>query len=207
MDHADTDFAATAATATIDAVVDDQWAGFGEAGAWLTGAERVDLVRIARDPDADVDLDAPTSAAAAAVAHEAASITARTIDDLESSGLPRERYVEIVGVVSRVTAIDTYERGIGRITRALPPARPGEPNRSVVTAARRRAGWVPTVGAIGPPSALTAVPAEAVAQEALHGALYLSYADMADQRAERGLTRAQMELVAARVSWLNDCVF
>lgn len=110
------------------------------------------------------DADAPTRAAAA-VAHEAASITARTIDDLESSGVPASG-------TSRSSAW----------------------------------GWVPTVGAIGPPSALSAVPAEAAAQEALHGVLYLSYADMADQRAERGLTRAQMELVAARVSWLNDCV-
>jgi hypothetical protein len=207
MDRADTDSAAAAAAAAIDTVVADQWAGLGEAGVWLTGAERVDLIRLTRDQRVDVDVDAPTRAAAAAVAHEAASITARTVDDLESSGLPRERYVEIVGVVSRVAAIDTYERGVGRTPRALPPARPGEPSRSVVTAARRRAGWVPTVGAIGPPSALTAVPAEAAAQEALHGVLYLSYADMADQRAERGLTRAQMELVAARVSWLNDCVF
>ncbi len=35
----------------------------------------------------------------------------------------------------------------------------------------------------------------------------LSYPDMADLNAERGLTRAQMELVAARVSYLNDCLF
>ncbi len=54
---------------------------------------------------------------------------------------------------------------------------------------------------------ISAVPAEAAAQETLHGALYLSYPDMADLHAERGLTRAQMEFVAARVSYLNDCLF
>jgi hypothetical protein len=198
---------AAAATAAIDDVVDDQWSRLGEPGTWLTGAERVDLIRIVRDPDAAVDLDVPTSRAAAAVAHDAASITAESVDGLESGGLARERYVEIVGVVSRVVAIDTYERGLGRPPRDVPTDRPGEPTRSVVATARRRAGWVPTVGAIGPPSALSAVDAEATAQEALHGALYLPYADMVDLHAERGLTRAQMELVAARVSYLNDCLF
>jgi hypothetical protein len=199
--------AATAATAAIDDVVDDQWSRLGEPGTWLTGAERVDLIRIARDRDAAADVDAPTREAAVAVAHDAASITAASVDDLESGGLARERYAEIVGVVSRVVAIDTYERGLGRPPRAAPTTRPGEPSQSVVATARRRAGWVPTVGAIGPPSALSAVAAEAAAQETLHGVLYLSYADMADLRAKRGLTRAQMELVAARVSYLNDCLF
>jgi alkylhydroperoxidase family enzyme len=207
MERVDSDPRATAATTAIDTVIDDQWSGLGSAGSWLTGAERVDVIRVARDRTAGVELDPATRTAAVAVAHEAAAITARTVDDLEADGLTRERYVEVVGVVSRVAAIDTYERGVGRAPRELPRPRPGEPSRAVVTTARRRAGWVPTVGAIGPPSALTAVPAEAVAQEELHGVLYLSYADMADLRAERGLTRAQMELVAARVSWLNDCVF
>lgn len=198
---------ATAATAAIDAVIDDQWSRLGDPGTWLTGAERTDLIRIARDGGGAVSLDGATKKAAHAVAHDAASIAAVFVDDLESSGLARERYVEIVGVVSRIVAIDTYERGLGRAPRDVPTDRPDEPSRSVVTTARRRAGWVPTVGAIGPPSALSAVAAEAAAQEALHGALYLSYADMVDLHAERGLTRAQMELVAARVSYLNDCLF
>ena len=207
MDTVDSNTAANSATAAIDGVVDDQWSRLGEAGTWMTGDERIDLIRIARDPAAEVDVDLPTRTAAAAVAHRAASITARTVDDIESGGLRRERYVEIVGVISRVIAIDTFERGIGRAPREVPTARPGQPSRSVVAAARRRAGWVPTVGAIGPPTALEAVPAEAAAQETLHGALYLSYPDMADLHAERGLTRAQMEFVAARVSYLNDCLF
>lgn len=207
MDTVDSNTAANSATAAIDAVIDEQWQRLGEAGIWMTGDERIGLIRIARDPAADVDVDLPTRTVASAVAHSAASITARTVDDAESGGLRREQYVEIVGVISRVAAIDTFERGIGRPVRDLPTPRPGEPSRSVVAAARRRAGWVPTVGAIGPPTALNAVPTEAGAQESLHGALYLSYPDMADLHAERGLTRAQMELVAARVSFLNDCLF
>lgn len=194
-------------TAAIDTVVDDQWSRLGAAGTWLTGDERVELIRIARNDATHHDVGPPLRIAAMAVAHRAATFTAGAIDDVESGGVSREQYVEIVGVVSRIAAIDTYERGLGRGPRDVPSVRPGEPTRSVVAEARRRAGWVPTVGAIGPTTALTAVPAEAAAQESLHGVLYLSYPEMADLQAQRGLARAQMELVAARVSFLNDCLF
>ena len=194
-------------SAGIDAVVDDQWSRFGEAGTWLTGAERAELTRIARSEATPPDVKVPIRTAAVAVAHHAATVTADLVDDLESRGVSREQYVEIVGVVSRAIAIDTYDRGLGRELREVPAAGPGEPGRATVAAARRRAGWVPTVGPIGPPTALDAVPAEAAAQESLHAVLYLSYPEMADLHAQRGLTRAQMELVAARVSYLNDCLY
>lgn len=198
---------ASAITTTIDAVIDVQWSRFGEPGVWMTGAQTVDVLRLALRPDAANASDDPASEAASLVAHRAASTTADSVEQLESRGLRREHFVEIVGVVSRGIAIDTYERGIGRTPRDLPTPRPGPPSGDVVAGARRRAGWVPTVGAIGPPTALDAVPPEADAQEALHGALYLSYAEMGDLHAASGLTRAQMELVAARVSYLNDCLF
>jgi len=191
----------------IDSVIEAQWARLGAAGTWMDAAERTALVGLARDPDASEHDDDPATVAATLVAHRAPSITRGTVDDLETRGLRREHYVEIVGVVGRIVAIDTYERGIGRATRPAPAVRTGPPTREEVPAARRRAGWVPTVGAIGPPTALDSVPAEAAAQEELHGALYLAYADMVDLHAVRGLTRAQMELVAARVSHVNDCHF
>jgi len=191
----------------IDSVIDDQWARLGAAGTWMDGAERAVLVGLVRSPDASEHDGDPATVAATLVAQRAPSITRDTVDDLEGRGLRREHYVEIVGVVSRIAAIDTYERGVGRAVRPTPDVRSGSPTREEVPAARRRAGWVATVGAIGPPTALGSVPAEAAAQEELHGALYLAYADMVDLHAARGLTRSQMELVAARVSHLNDCHF
>lgn len=129
------------------------------------------------------------------------------VDAIETAGIDRSTYVEIVGIVSRVAAIDTFDRGIGRSARPLPNAIEGYPSRETVTDARRRAGWVSTVGAIRPPTALTSVRREAADQEALHEVLYLSYGGMADLDVDRGLHRTQMELVAARVSLLNDCFF
>lgn len=191
----------------IDAVIAHQWSGLGGPGTWMTGTQRRELIGLARDPATTDGATGPAATAATLVAHRAATITGDTVDELETGGLRREHYVEVVGVISRIAAIDTYERGLGRAPRSIPAILSGLPSREQVPAARRRAGWVPTVGAIGPPSALDSVPDEAAAQEALHGALYLSYADMNDLHAVRGLTRAQMELVAARVSYLNECHF
>lgn len=193
----------------IDDVIDDQWRRFGEPGTWLTGDERVAVVRAARSaPPLDED-DAPVTITEVAglVSHRAATIGSDTVDLIEAAGIDRSTYVEIVGLVSRATAIDTFERGIGRRPRELPEPADGEPSRESAPEARRRAGWVSTVGAIGPPTALTSVPREAADQEALHGALYLSYSGMSDLDVDRGLHRTQMELVAARVSLLNDCFF
>lgn len=192
----------------IDAVIDEQWRGLGEPGTWLDAPQRVAVARTARaEPSGSIVTPDSIEAVADRVAHAAATIDADVVDAIESAGIERTTYVEIVGIVSRVVAIDTFERGIGRGQRTLPEQVGGTPTRAVVPEARRRAGWVPTVGAIGPPSALTSVRREATDQERLHTALYLSYSGMADLDADRGLHRTQMELVASRVSLLNDCFF
>ncbi len=192
----------------IDGVIDEQWRSLGEPGTWLAGSQRLAVVRSARAHPTTAPAE-PTSLEEVArlVAHHASTITADTVDAIEAAGIDRTTYVEIVGIVSRVVATDTFDRGIGRSRRALPDAFDGSPSREPVTDARRRGGWVPTVGAIGPPTALTSVRREAADQEALHEVLYLSYRGMADLDATRGLHRSQMELVAARVSLVNDCFF
>lgn len=195
-------------SSAIDGAVDEQWRTLCEAGTWLDGSRRRAVVHAAREP-AGATPAQPRSIedVARLVARHASTITADSVDAIEAAGIDRTTYVEIVGIVSRVAAIDTFDRGIGRPPRALPDTIGGTPSREPVADARRRAGWVPTVGAIGPPTALTAVRREAGDQEALHGVLYLSYGGMADLDADRGLHRTQMELVAARVSLLNDCFF
>lgn len=194
--------------AEIGDVIEQQWRCLGETGTWLDGPQRVAAARAARSERPEVPR-APVSIVdvARSVAHQAAAITVETVDAIEAAGIDRATYVEIVGIVSRVVAIDTFDRGVGRGQRALPDPLGGAPTKVTVPDARRRAGWVPTVGAIGPPTALSSVPREAADQQALHAALYLSYQGMADLDADRGLHRTQMELVAARVSLLNDCFF
>ena len=56
-------------------------------------------------------------------------------------------------------------------------------------------------------NALALVPAEAAAQEDLHGPLYLTYEEMQGRPFERALTRTQMEIVAVCTSLLNECFY
>ena len=59
------------------------------------------------------------------------------------------------------------------------------------------------------PTALSALPRENAAKAALGAAWYITdkVIHQYDVEPGRELTRPQMELVAARTSWLNECFF
>lgn len=129
------------------------------------------------------------------------------VDQLAAEGLGASTYVEILGLVARLQAVDTFCFGIGAELPELAEAADGEPSGSEAQDARVQGGWVPTVGPASPPNALTLIPSEHEAMHDLHGALYLAVEDMGDLNADRGLHRTQMEFVAARTSLLNECYF
>lgn len=194
----------------VDRFLDREWERLAAAGTWWTGAERVAVAataRAARDgADRPIGLPDPAAEAAERLSIEAHHVSAAWLDELERRGLERVAYVEILGVVSRIRAVDTALFGLGHPERPLPAPAAGEPSRET-TRAQVDGGLVPTIGRAGPPNALSSVPDEHEALHDLHGAMYLSLEEMRDLRIERGLDRAQMELVAARTSLLNDCFF
>lgn len=201
----------TALAPELTSGLDREWDRMAASGTWFTGAERVALAAVARAArehhDAPVvDLPAPAVEAAARLSVDP-HVDQAWIDDLAAGGLAIEPYVEILGVVSRIAAIDTFLFGVGLPLRALPTETSSdEPTRQVVADAVVQGALVPTVGVPFPPTALTAVPAEAEALGDLHTVLYLSMVEMGDQQIVRdGLNRIQIELVAARTSLLNDC--
>ena len=116
-------------------------------------------------------------------------------------------YVELVGVVSRTTAVDTFHRALGAALPLFPDAVPGSPSGITDEAARPGPAWVPMVGGSSIVGALSAVPSEAAAQEDMHGPLYLTYEQMENLHFLRGLSRPQMELMAARASAINECFY
>ena len=191
--------------------IDREWARLAAPGTWWTGAERVEIAAVARAARAGVPL--PTTGLAGAAVKAAARLSADPHVDLawgeglEQRGLERPAYVEILGVVARLDAVDTFRFGIGAPTRPLPDPRAGEPSRAGVAEAEIDGGFVPTVGPAFPTSALSAVAAEQEAQEELHGVLYMTIEQMGDLEIELDLGRAQIEFVAARTSLLNDCFF
>jgi hypothetical protein len=117
------------------------------------------------------------------------------------------RYVEVLGLVSRLVAVDTFVVALGQQPVEIPDAVPGSPTGDIDESATIDGGWVPTVGQAWPPTALSLVPAELDGMLTIHDAFYLSMEQMADNDISRGLHRTEMELIAARTSLLNECFF
>jgi hypothetical protein len=142
---------------------------------------------------------------------------------ITASGIAETEYVEIVSVIAHVVALDTFARGLGVEPRPLPAARKGEPSRYRPAEARQTDAWVPALAwgqaglkeadlVSGPVSnirrALTLVPDEARSFFDLAAHQYLSGAQMFDFSKEyRAITHAQIELLAARVSAINQCTY
>ena len=153
-------------------------------GTWLSGPERVAVAREARAArtftDADTELPALLTEAAQSVSAAAALITREWVAGLGARGLATEQYVEVVGIVSRLAAVDCYVRGVGSTAEPLPDPLPGEPARERNGQVRWRNAFVPTHPEDGALYALSAVPAEELGRDRLHAQLYLSTEQMAD---------------------------
>src|SRR5580704_4157680 len=159
-------------------------------------------------------------------------LTRRWFDGIVALGTSDAEYVEIVGVIATVLSIDTFCRSIGVPPHALPQPIAGEPHcRRPSTAHQRGEAWVPMIhpkdleGNLdteeeralgvywgGIPSnirrALSLVPDEAYAWFQLVETQYLRGKwmwDFANQY--RAITHAQIELIAGRVSVLNQCFY
>jgi alkylhydroperoxidase family enzyme len=145
-------------------------------------------------------------------------------DGIMASGLSDAEYVEIVGVVALTAGVDYFARSLGVTPLPLPAPLPGAPTRRRPASARGGTAWVPMIApedATGSEAdlygdapvvpnivrALSLVPDEVRALWRSSNAHYLPVAQIPDPSARRALDRMQMELVAARVSALNQCFY
>lgn len=180
-------------------------------GTWFTGRQRTHIAEAARG---ERDPDTPAEIAARRIHDAPADIRRDWLAELEAGGLTLAEYVEVLGIVARLRAFDTFCFGVGRDSFELREPLDGAPARTTVDDVEFEGAWVPTVGVAFPPSILSSVPAENEAMHDAHGILYLAPSGepegytMGNMHVVRdGLTRSQIEFVAARTSLLNDCFF
>ena len=151
---------------------------------------------------------------------DAARLSEQAIQEVSADGLDDGRYVEIVSVVSTVLGIDSFCDALGLAWLPLPEAQPGEPSKYRPAEARPDVGWVPMIpsGENGSNEAdifaATFVPnvfrAMSLVPDAVRNLRRLSayyVQSVGDTSLRTSLDRPQIELIAARVSALNECFY
>ncbi len=143
-----------------------------------------------------------------------------------SSDLGEEAYVELLSVAAITVAIDTFDRACGTRLRTLPAALPGNPSRLRPAGAKPGLGWMAmlapedvapedpplyaSAGRIGGNvhRALSLVPQAMMQFWDMFEEMYLPQDAMRDfEREYRAISHAQIEMLAARVAVLNQCVY
>ncbi len=144
--------------------------------------------------------------------------------------MDEERYVELVSVVAITVAIDTFRLAVGLELLALPVVHHGEPRRRRPVGIRHDLAWVGTLAPedVSPNDpdiyltrrdptlrsganiqrALSLVPSAMTQWWDMLEIMYMPGPWMRDfTREYRAVSHAQIEMLAARVSALNRCVY
>lgn len=157
---------------------------------------------------------------------DAARLSKSWVEKLLASGsLSDGHYVELLGVTVSVLCIDAFHRALGLPLEPLPAPAPGPASGYRPAAASDGVGWVPMIPggeARGPEAdlyqkgraanvlrAMSLVPDCVRRMKDLSMVQYIPLDQLANPSADpgRALSRAQIELVAGRVSAVNECFY
>jgi hypothetical protein len=148
-----------------------------------------------------------------------------TYQQARRAGLSDPEFAEMVAIVSFIVNLDVYARGIGVPLRPFVKPQSDNPTRELPVEAVLERAFVPTIpnppegGAIAKElygsfkpyimRALSIVPDEFRAHLELEQAQYILLPRIMDfdYNHHEGLTRPQVEVVAGRVSAINDCFY
>ncbi len=226
------------------------WDSLARPGTWWTAAERIAIaqqVRASRhcslcrerkqalSPNAvegrhngSDDATAPLSIATIDAVHRIVTDPGRLVrglvDAMIADGLSDAHYIELVGIVCVVTAIDGFARTIGAEQAPFPSPRPGDPARLRPKHLVDDGYWTPTIPFIDGQSTglyehanfmpnvgrgLSLVPQATRTAQDLMLAHYMPYTSVISnyEPPNRPIDRMQIELVAGRVSAKNDCFY
>jgi hypothetical protein len=157
------------------------------------------------------------------IATDPGRLTRAVYEQALAAGLSDGQYVEILGTVVTLVSIDAFCLAIGTPVHPLPEPVPGEPSQYRPASAKSGEAWVPMIPAADAQAAesdlwpggrtgnviraMSLVPDEVRGLKDLSAAYYLPIESMGDMSFSRAIGRAQIELVAGRVSALNECFY
>ena len=199
------------------------WRWLAAPGSWWTGAEHLEMARLVRAARAvrneppwlrksALEDAGPLPAAAREVVQRVA-IDAHQLDQKWSEAMIAKlgdaAYVEAAAVAAITTAVDAFAETIGAKLEMLPEPLPGEPDRKRAEGVGDDGAWVAMTTPFQGPNvarALSLVPGAQMTFFGLVGSMY-AMSDFQTLVWDRPLTRPQVELVAARVSAVNECFY
>ena len=202
------------------------WERISRPGCHWSGAERVAIAAQARaawtrpgsrpPPGAEPSHPAGPLPAAAAEAVRTIVVDAQAIDRAWfrriGDALGDGAYVELAAVAVQLIAVDAFATALGASLEPLPSPQPGAPDAAQAADDDELAdvgAFVPMLRRFPGPNvgrALSLVPQDNESFLALVASMY-ALRDFAELVWDRPLSRPQVELVAARVSALNECFY
>lgn len=208
----------------------DSWERIASAGRWWSGAERVEIARLQRaarelEPQGSEILPEAAVFAIQKLVVDNANLGREFYEQtISAPGMSEDRYVELVAVVVHALSIDEFHRALDLPLEPLPTPQSGEPIRERPASAEQKYSWPPIVPKSGLPegisqfygplewganviSALSLIPENVGWLHDLSTGHYLSFAEMRQPDPLRAISRPQIELIAARVSALNECFY
>ena len=132
----------------------------GKSRSWGTGTQRLAIAKEARiaayeagvlekpsDENLSEDIKLPNAVKEIVkqIAITPQSLNKNIYDKTLNEGISEGEYVEIVGIVSRITSLDVFARGIGIPLRNLPNPEKKAPTRTRPKEAIKELAWVPTI--------------------------------------------------------------
>jgi hypothetical protein len=180
---------------------------------------------VSREHEASDALPAAAVDAVHRIVTDATRLSKAWVEKLAAAGVSDGHYVELLGVVVAVFSIDEFHRGLGIVPEALPEPLDGQPSHERPQGVRAGVAWVPMLSLRaaktaapdiyeGMPIAPNVIAAMSLVPDAvrdlrlLSGVHYLSDVQVANPLVHgETLSRPQMELIAARVSALNECFY
>ena len=191
-------------------------------------ADRLDALSpysVQGEHDTASDLPAVGIEATHRLTTDAARLSEKAVREWNAAGLTDEAYVEIVSIVSTVMGIDAFCDALEIPVLPLPQAEPGEPSRYRPAEAVDDGAWVPMIPNNGEgeneadlyhrlpasrpyvPNVIRAMSLVPDAVRNLMGLLFAFYAGLGNPKSGSSLNLRQIELVAGRVSALNECFY
>jgi len=177
--------------------------------------------------EACTDLPVAAVDAVHRITTDANRLTAAYLSELDGEGVTDGHYVELLGVVVALISIDDFHRALGLELESLPlPSANEAPTQYRPPGAAAHGAWVPMVQPAdlsdseadlydGAPqtgnviAAMSLVPDSVRLLKTVSQAQYLAAKDVANPHTNggRAITRMQMELLAGRVSAINECFY